>query len=304
MENSELIQYSLRQIVDEKVPFAVFNTERELIHANPIFAETLGYTVEEILHHKHADFCFSTYTEHPQYEVFWNTLLSGEKFQEQILRKTKTGERVFFEATYVPVKDADGNVVSVVKIAFDTTDRAIGLGGILKKIKSFTEDVDYIANRGVERVNQTITSVNEMEEFTTKNKQTSTTLLRETEQANDIITVIQDVAHQTRMLAVNSAIEAARLNEHGGSFNVISQEIRKLSNQVREEAVNIQERISKIEEQVKLLAEESNQINAMTGNSSEMLNINLASYEELKDGAKKINEIYFQIGHLFEEQGN
>lgn len=42
MENSELIQYSLRQIVDEKVPFAVFNTERELIHANPILQKLWG----------------------------------------------------------------------------------------------------------------------------------------------------------------------------------------------------------------------------------------------------------------------
>lgn len=302
MENSELIQYSLREVVDHEIPVAIFDTDRVLIHTNEVFAKSLGYTVEEMLNHKHADFCFSTYTEHPQYEIFWGTLLGGETFQEQILRKSKTGERVFFEATYVPVKDATGQVISVVKIAFNTTERAVGLGGILKKIKAFTEDVDYIANRGVERVNQTIDGVNEMEEFTNKNKQTSSTLLRETEQANDIITVIQDVAHQTRMLAVNSAIEAARLNEHGGSFTVISQEIRKLSNQVREEAVNIQERISKIEEQVKLLANESNQINEMTSNSAEMLHVNLTSYQELKEGANKINDIYFQIGHLFEEQ--
>lgn len=303
MENSDLIHYSLQEVVNHAIPVAIFNPKRQLIHANEVFAESLGYTVAELLGANHADLCFSVYTQHPQYEIFWETILNGEPFQEQILRKSKTGKQVFFEAIYIPVKDTAGTVISIVKMAFNTTERAVELGGILKNIKAFTQDVDDIANCGVTRVNQTITSISEMEEFTAKNKETSTTLLHETEQANDIITVIQDVAHQTRMLAVNSAIEAARLNEHGGSFTVISKEIRKLSNQVREEAVNIQERISKIEDQVKLLANESTQINEMTNNSAEMLHVNLAAYEELKAGAKKVNEIYFKIGHLFEDQG-
>lgn len=302
MNNEELVDFALKTAINTEVPTVIFNTRKQIIFANEPFASSLGYTVAELLHLSHSDLCFATYTQSSQYQQFWDTILGGKQFQEQILRRAKDGHKVFFEAIYSPITDATGKVVAIVKIAFNTTNRAQTLGQVLINIRDFTNKVNALAHDGVDHIGSTLDGVNQTQDFATKNKATSATLLQETEQANDIITVIQDVAHQTRMLAINSAIEAARLSENGGSFTVISKEIRNLSNQVRKEAINIQDRISKIEDQVHLLANEANQIHSLNADSVDKLSVTLASYEELQAGADRITAVYATIGHLIDEQ--
>jgi methyl-accepting chemotaxis protein len=55
------------------------------------------------------------------------------------------------------------------------------------------------------------------------------------------ITIIQEIAAQTRLLSLNATIEAARAHEHGKAFSVVASEVRKLSDITRAAAEEIDE---------------------------------------------------------------
>jgi methyl-accepting chemotaxis protein len=98
-----------------------FTSTGEIIDANNLFLSAVGYSLEEIQNKHHKIFCLNDYVASSEYKAFWQGLANGESKSGTFERKNSDDKVMWLEATYFPVKNEEGNVTKVFKIATDVT---------------------------------------------------------------------------------------------------------------------------------------------------------------------------------------
>lgn len=99
-----------------------FTPEGQILTANDAFLCTVGYRLEEITGKHHRIFCAPDYAESPGYKAFWQQLANGQSQALTFLRLGKQGQKIWLEATYIPVIE-QGSVTKVVKFACDVSSK-------------------------------------------------------------------------------------------------------------------------------------------------------------------------------------
>jgi len=125
------------------------------------------------------------------------------------------------------------SVVEVARKSADAADSAASAGGV--------------AEEGGQVVAESIHGMEAINEAVTAGAVSVQELGKRGEQIGQIIEVINDIADQTNLLALNAAIEAARAGEHGRGFAVVADEVRKLADRTTKATEEIAQSIKAIQ---------------------------------------------------------
>jgi methyl-accepting chemotaxis protein len=103
------------------------------------------------------------------------------------------------------------------------------------------------ATQGGKVVTATVEGMERISAVVRKSAKTVTDLGTSSDQIGEIINVIDDIADQTNLLALNAAIEAARAGEQGRGFAVVADEVRKLAERTTKATREISQMIQNIQ---------------------------------------------------------
>lgn len=124
------------------------------------------------------------------------------------------------------------------------------------------------------------------------------TLTEHAAEVRNILNIIQDIADQTNLLALNAAIEAARAGEAGRGFAVVADEVRKLAEKTQKSLTDINATVTTIVQGV----EESSEMMSKNANDSAKLSeISVSVEDKIKTTLMLMREITITANANFKD---
>ncbi len=190
----------------------------------------------------------------------------------------------------------------------DATRAAEGIAEFSGKLQGAHADFDGM-EQAVEQTVQNSQALSEQFRLLTEG----------TEQINQVLLVVNNIAEQTNLLALNAAIEAARAGEHGRGFAVVADEVRALANHTKnslEEIHGITDKIGSAVEQSRdrmdAQLDSAETLSAKADTTRDKLGQAMTRLDELKQGVQQtarfaeyihgsIHEIDSHLGRIREQ---
>ncbi|HBN6197410.1 methyl-accepting chemotaxis protein [Vibrio parahaemolyticus] len=159
------------------------------------------------------------------------------------------------------------------------------------------------AEQGRSVVEMTVTNVGQLTGILSNSQQSIGSLNQHVDKIGGAVNIIQDIAEQTNLLALNAAIEAARAGEQGRGFAVVADEVRALASRTHQSTEEITRVVMDIQAQMSMVVSDIDQCNEQgqqTLSASEQLD---ASLQQIITDMHAIQGNSERIASAIEEQG-
>lgn len=164
-----------------------------------------------------------------------------------------------------------------------------------EKLKGYMASMQDIIDSLQDRVHIIASHSEELSATSEEIRIQSQHTLEDSERTTAITDLIKNISQQTNLLGLNASIEAARAGQHGAGFNIVAQEVRKLSSQTAGATNKIDDSLLSIKTNVESLRSSMDQIAAASGEQATLVQDFSDIIEQLNDLSVEITSFMKQV---------
>ncbi len=223
-----------------------------------------------------------------------NTSNSLSSQSEQLNSSSKE-----FEKTIEQMKEKASRIIESIKqMSIAIIEVAKNSSSSAQKAQETEKVVDY----GTKSVQDVAREMKNIEKTVSAVSATITELGSSSEKIGEIIGVINDIADQTNLLALNAAIEAARAGEQGRGFAVVADEVRKLAERTTKATKEIEAMILSIQRNTQDAVTSMQKGKEEVSKGAEIAGKSAEAISNINSLMLKLKEMITQIATASEEQ--
>lgn len=239
---------------------------------------------------------FNTFTENLQSQVKQLKAYGVEIFQgAEVMGK---GASESAEAMSVQSQEVELLATAMNEMAATAADVATNA----QNAALAAEDAENSTAIGAEVVNTTTSSIDTLSNSIEQAVNDVRLLEDATSNIETVLQVINDIADQTNLLALNAAIEAARAGEQGRGFAVVADEVRTLASRTQESTTEIRTMIDKLQSGATTVSLAMNASQEAASGTVEQAKKTGDALEQIHEAIRRINDMNVQIASAAEEQ--
>ncbi len=163
-------------------------------------------------------------------------------------------------------------------------------------------NADQAASTGLSNVSQVVESIQNLARNIVNAESVIGKLESQSNDINNVLTVIRNIAEQTNLLALNAAIEAARAGEQGRGFAVVADEVRMLASKVQDSTQEIQVMIEGLQTGALDAVRAMHLSISGSEESVKVAEIAQESFQTIANSVGTINDMNMQISSAATEQ--
>lgn len=207
---------------------------------------------------------------------------------DSLIAEFRTGSEAILDVVTGKMDEMKDTANIVSHIAAETSNE---VETVVKSSRRSSDSVEIVSNASQEmthsiaeihrKISETSVAVSDATNSTQSADKRISSLASSANEISDVVNIIQGIAEQTNLLALNATIEAARAGEAGRGFAVVASEVKQLATQT-----------SKATEQI------SQQINDIQGATSEAVD----AIQLIDQTIEKVNSYTMAISSSVEQQ--